>query len=272
MGHCDISVEKKLVEVNHTMTQNRPFQQMTQLYDATYKNKDYAGEAALLHKIIKHYSPKATSLLDIGCGTGAHIKYLSALGYTCSGVDRSSKMLSIAKSRLASVDPPPILLQKDARFLKLNKTYDVVVSLFHVTSYMTTDGDLDKYFGSVVSHLTHGIFIFDLWYGPGVLSSRPETRYKLITTPFGVVHKIKVPTIFPEKNIVNVMHLAILETPGKRGTILKEKHTLRYFFYPEIKALLSKYGFKILAWGSPDWPLKKSNLNDWNTLFVCKKI
>ena len=46
-------------------------------YDLLYRDKDYAGEVAFVHGIIDEHAPQAQSLLDLGCGTGAHAAILA---------------------------------------------------------------------------------------------------------------------------------------------------------------------------------------------------
>ncbi len=63
------------------------------------RGKDYVGEAAALADIIRAHDPSARTLLDVGCGTGRHMKELHSLGFTCVGTDLSPAMLTKAKSR-----------------------------------------------------------------------------------------------------------------------------------------------------------------------------
>ena len=56
------------------------FSKSARYYDEIYAaiGKDYAVEAAKMHKIIKmHKQTRGRSLLDIACGTGGHASYLN---------------------------------------------------------------------------------------------------------------------------------------------------------------------------------------------------
>src|SRR5438132_6970452 len=49
------------------------------IYDLLYTGtriKDYAAEADVLHAIIQRVHPDARTLLDVACGTGAHLAFL----------------------------------------------------------------------------------------------------------------------------------------------------------------------------------------------------
>ena len=67
----------------------------------------------------------------------------------------------------------------DVRTLRTGKVYDVVISLFHVMSYQLSNDDLTAAFDTALIHLSSGgIFLYDYWYAPAVLTQRPEVRVK----------------------------------------------------------------------------------------------
>ncbi|HXV17836.1 MAG TPA: methyltransferase domain-containing protein, partial [Gemmatimonadaceae bacterium] len=68
-------------------------------YDLLYRDKDYGAEALYVSQLIKTHSPDAVSIMEIGCGTGAHAAELAELGYNVTGVDMSEGMLEAADAR-----------------------------------------------------------------------------------------------------------------------------------------------------------------------------
>jgi predicted TPR repeat methyltransferase len=48
------------------------FKAYARYYDVLYATKDYAEEAAYVLRIIQRHRPEARTVLDLGCGTGAH--------------------------------------------------------------------------------------------------------------------------------------------------------------------------------------------------------
>ncbi|MFD7767784.1 class I SAM-dependent methyltransferase [Streptomyces sp. NPDC059787] len=57
--------------------------------------------------------PCAASLLDAGCGHGRDAEYLSSLGHTVHGIDRSEKLLRMARERV----PKSYFVEGDIRSL-----------------------------------------------------------------------------------------------------------------------------------------------------------
>src|SRR5581483_10962704 len=78
------------------------FTRSTHLYDAVYSFKDYAAESARLHELIQARRPGAATLLDVACGTGAHLEQLGRW-YEVEGVDVDPEMLEVARARLPGV-------------------------------------------------------------------------------------------------------------------------------------------------------------------------
>jgi ubiquinone/menaquinone biosynthesis C-methylase UbiE len=83
---------------------DQPFSSSARVYDLLYEaaGKDYEVEADELHALIQSRRPGAASLLDVACGTGAHLVYLRR-HYEVAGLDRAPAMLAEARDRLPGV-------------------------------------------------------------------------------------------------------------------------------------------------------------------------
>ena len=69
--------------------------------------------------------------------------------------------------------------EDDFKTFNLNSKFDTAISLFHVVSYLTTNVEIELSFKNVFNHLnTKGLFIFDFWYAPAVLTEKPSVRVK----------------------------------------------------------------------------------------------
>ena len=149
------------------------FGNYSKYYDLLYQDKDYVGEVEYVHGLIQRYASRAKSIIELGCGTGNHANLLHQKGYVLDGIDISETMLVEARSRFPHIR----FHHGDIREIKLSMKADVVISLFHVMSYQRTNEDLHKTFATVKVQLNDGgIFIFDCWYGPAVLTNRPVVR------------------------------------------------------------------------------------------------
>lgn len=247
------------------------FEAYSKYYDLLYRDKDYAAEAEYIHGLVQKFRPGAESILDLGCGTGRHDLLLAAKGYAVTGVDVSSSMLDAAKA----VTPPGSRLEfihGDIRDIRLGRTFDAVIALFHVMSYQTTNGDLKRAFGSAASHIGKGgLFIFDCWYGPAVLTDRPEKRVKKLEDNCTEIIREATPAMHPNENLVDVNY-SVMVRDKETGVTEKiiEKHVMRYLFTPEILSLFDENGFELSYCG--EWITgREPGFGTWGVCFVASK-
>ncbi|MBM4053453.1 MAG: class I SAM-dependent methyltransferase [Planctomycetes bacterium] len=250
------------------------FDEYSDYYDLLYKDKDYASEASFIDTIIKKYRPTAKSVLNLGCGTGNHDFLLAQKGYDITGIDSSESNIKKAISKLSDLDEPGNHLgfhYGDIRTYRANKTYDIVISLFHVISYQITNADLKSVFETVKVHLNeNGLFIFDCWYGPAVLTERPEIRIKKVENEDTGIMRIAEPEIFPNENKVHVKyHILVIDKRTNNVKEIRETHPMRYLFKPEIDEYLSALGLEVVE--CAEWMTgKPPGFKSWGVVFVVK--
>jgi len=244
----------------------------SQYYDLLYSNKDYAGEVDYIIKLIKENSNEAKTLLDMGCGTGKHAELLCNNGYIVHGVDLSEDMLKIAKNRRKDKEDKLSFSHSKIQELDLNKKFDVVASLFHVMSYQNSNNELIKAFEVAKNHLKDdGIFIFDFWYGPAVLTDLPVTRIKRLVNEKIKVTRIAEPVMRPDENVVDVNYDVFIKDIDSKKIIEKEEaHKMRYFFDTELDTICKQVGFVIKQ--KYEWMSDKNpDFNSWNVVWIVKK-
>ena len=243
-------------------------------YNLLYKDKDYDGEATYIDHLIGKHSPGAKSVLDLGCGTGRHDLLLARMGYEVTGIDLSNEMILVANNQLSSVNGVMLSLNfqnGDMRTIRLEKSFDVVISLFHVVSYLISDEELSAAFATASAHLkAGGIFIFDCWYGPAVLTDRPCTRIKRLEDEEISVTRIAEPVLYPNDNVVDVnYHVIIGDKKSGEMEELRETHRMRYLFRPEIELCLRRAGMNIIE--VTEWLTgREPGFDTWGICFVVR--
>jgi SAM-dependent methyltransferase len=253
------------------------FQEYSNYYDLLNSGKEYGPETAYVLALARREAPDRPlgTVLNLGCGTGCHDVLLAGHGCQVTGVDRSQAMLAIARHTVAraGVDPAPTFVQGDITRLRLGSRFDLVLSLFHVMSYQTSNEALLDSMHTAFAHLdVGGLFIFDFWYGPAVLHERPLVRVKRVEDEQSRIQRITEPVLNENENTVAVnFEVTITDKGDGSCRTLHETHTMRYLFLPEIKALLAQAGFTLLCaeeWLSGQVP----SLTTWNVCCVAKKV
>lgn len=256
---------------------SKVFDSYAAYYDLLYRDKDYFGEAEYVAGFIRMNAPEAKRILELGCGTGAHAEHFARMGYSVLGVDISHSMLVRAEQRRANTMPRDLaqrlrFQRGDVRdFRADNETFDVVLSLFHVFSYQIGNEDLQSAFKTAFASLKPGgILIFDFWYGPAVLTQRPDVRVRRLEDNNIEVLRLAEPVMYPNENRVQVNYTVQIKEKDGELQQIQESHNMRYLFLPEIEQVSSPY-FKTVSscgWMKSEQP----GINDWAAVVVLQKL
>jgi SAM-dependent methyltransferase len=255
---------------------NTNFEQYAHYYDLIYRDKNYIAEADYVIELIKQHNPQAQTILELGSGTGGHAIIFAQRNYRVHGIDISEQMVNLAQSKsstqISSINSRISFQTADLRTLALDTTFDVVISLFHVMSYQTSNQDLQQAFMSAHKHLKPGgLFIFDCWYGPAVLTEQPSERSKKFEDSTLLVTRNSIPKHNVNDNRVDVhFDLDIFDKKTATHETVQESHAMRYLFKPEVEILMQSAGFTLC--GFEEW-LTGAQPTDhsWNVCFVGKK-
>ena len=244
-----------------------PFDKISSYYDLLYEDKNNRAEVDYIISLINEFSTNSNSILELGSGTGRHAKILASLNYLVHGVERSLSMINATKLINGFT-----CKQGDITKIKLNKEFDVVLSIFHVASYLTENNQIKNFFINAYNHLKKdGLFIFDIWYTPAVLSIGPALRIKRFSNKSFSITRIAEPKNIVNKNIIEVNYTYLIKNKSTNNLIeIEEKHPMRHFSLPEIELICSDVGFKIIK--TEEWLTKsKPSENTWGVCFVLKK-
>jgi SAM-dependent methyltransferase len=166
------------------------------------------------------------------------------MGFTVHGVERSAEMVEIAQ---AAGEGRGFTCQVgDICALDLGRTFDAVISLFHVISYQTTDQALAAAFGVAARHLKPGgAFLFDVWHGPAVVAQTPEPRVKEVADAAHSVRRTARPLHDAAAGTVNVVFdMDCTDLASGARARFSEEHLMRYLFPEEIQSLAAAAGLQ----------------------------
>ncbi|MFB9904175.1 class I SAM-dependent methyltransferase [Allokutzneria oryzae] len=141
------------------------------IYDMVYRGrgKDFAQEARDTLGLVTARRGSVTSLLDVACGTGAHLATFLAEVGDVEGLELSNAMIKHARKLLPDSVP---LHETDMRSFDLGRKFDAVVSLFSSVGYLKTEQDLRDALKCMGDHLEPGgVIVIEPWWFPDTYTS-----------------------------------------------------------------------------------------------------
>jgi SAM-dependent methyltransferase len=165
----------------------------------------------------------------------------------------------------------PSFVQGDARTVELNQKFDAVLMMFAVLGYQLTNEDVLAALNTVRKHLNPGgLFIFDVWYGPAVLSVRPSERIKVIPTANGKIIRAVSGSLDTARHLSEVKYRLWRIEGDKIISETEEAHQMRYFFPQELALMLSSCGLTLRNLTA--FPSLESQADEttWNVLGISR--
>ncbi|WP_248962788.1 class I SAM-dependent DNA methyltransferase [Sphaerisporangium perillae] len=134
------------------------------LFDLVYtaRRKDYAAESKAVVQHIRARKPGARSLLDVGCGTGEHLRSLKDVFFDVEGLDLTPAMRELARNKLPQVP----IHAGDMSDFALHRTFDAVICLHSSIAFLPLSR-LKPAIACMARHLNPGgVLIVEPWYSP----------------------------------------------------------------------------------------------------------
>lgn len=137
-----------------------------EFYDVVFlsRGKNWVAEAERLAGLVKDRNPGAASVLDVACGTGAHLEAFAGHFAHAEGVEPADAMRKLAESRpgVAAVHPG------DMRDFAVGRAFDAVTCLGFAIGYMPEEVALNSAIAHMARQLTRGgVLVVEPWWSPG---------------------------------------------------------------------------------------------------------
>ena len=138
---------------------------LAEVYEMVYRSrgKDWAAEARDIAALVRTIRPDAGSLLDVACGTGAHLGPFSSMFDVAEGLEIAAPMRERATARWPGVRVHP----GDMRDFALDRRYDAATCMFCAIGYLETVADMRSAIAAMARHLNPGgVLVVEPWWFP----------------------------------------------------------------------------------------------------------
>lgn len=136
---------------------------LAEIYDTVMEDVDYEVWADFIDEIIQVHHPKPETVLELACGTGSLAFALNRYGcYDIMGTDKSQAMVEKARAKATEKKTDIEFKQMDFLNIELDKTFDIIVSIFDSVNYLHTPADIKKLLEQTKKLMArNSLFIFD---------------------------------------------------------------------------------------------------------------
>jgi 2-polyprenyl-3-methyl-5-hydroxy-6-metoxy-1,4-benzoquinol methylase len=204
----------------------------------------------LVAAFLQSYRPNCRSILDMTCGAGSQVFYLTKKGYDVTGSDINVKMLEVAKNKALKLDPS---LQDrfhvgDMCSVRLGK-FDAVISMFNAVGHLTKK-DFKNTILNVKSNLNKdGVYIFDIYnadylrYGNNIAKLTIDL---IENKPGGSIARYVQHSDIDNNNILRSYSTSYEDSAEGQRTVLRTAQTLQVYTAEELVKILDRCGFNVL--------------------------
>jgi SAM-dependent methyltransferase len=151
--------------------------------------------------------------------------------------------------------------------------FDAAIMMFAVLGYQKTDNDVLSALSAARSYLVPGApFIFDIWYGPGVIADKPGPRERVIENGAERIIRRTNAILDEAQHLCTVQFDLETWRDGERITETHEEHGMRFFFQDELVDFARQCDFDLVTLRDfPDWnaPVRTSS---WNSIGMLRAI
>ena len=198
---------------------------------------DYSAIADYIESTFARLGKKPELVCDLACGTGTLTDILAKRGYDMIGIDLSTEMLDIARTK----NPEILFLNQDMREFELYGTVDALLCMTDSLNYIPDAEDLFSIFKAAKTCYLNpdAPFIFDL-----------NSPYKLKTVLGDNTFTYDSDDVFytwenahfPDEGATD-FYLTFFVKEGETYRRFDEQHTEYVYTQSKITSLLKKAGF-----------------------------
>jgi ubiquinone/menaquinone biosynthesis C-methylase UbiE len=223
------------------------YQKLPQYFDAGNTGDDTQEKNAVIEKLLKEHHAK--TVLDLTCGTGSQVFFLTEHGYKVTGADFSPALLEIARARALREKVDITFIDGDMRNLNIG-TFDAVITIFNAVGHLTKS-DFEKTMRNIYQNLKKdGIYIFDIFnlnaMTDEVIASFAYQSHKKVGDT--QVLSTQCSTIDRENGILTSYDMIMLQKNSEKPQQSQNIFSLQIYTAIELSHMLKKNGFEAIGY------------------------
>ncbi|MGA8165580.1 MAG: bifunctional GNAT family N-acetyltransferase/class I SAM-dependent methyltransferase [Waddliaceae bacterium] len=191
---------------------------------------------------------KAKTVLDLTCGTGAQVLWLTRKGFQVVGSDQSHELLKIASEKAKDAGFSIFFHQADMREVRLGK-FDAVITIFNAIGHLNKE-DFEKALKNIKENLSPGgIYVFDIFNLEALTEEAVRNLAMDIkkSTDNTIIRHIQESILDRASGLLTSFDEFYIQMGAKEPVIIKEKFSLQLYTAHELKSMLARNGFEMVG-------------------------
>ena len=222
------------------------YQNMPEYFDAHNIGEDTDSKNNILEGLLKKHS--VNSVLDLTCGTGSQVFYLTERGYKVTGSDFSPALLDIAREKAHKANIDIKFIDGDMRTLKVGN-FDAAITMFNAVGHLTKN-DFETAMENIGGNLkSGGIYVFDI-YNLGAMNDRAVNNLAMDTTKTAnrtKIHNIQYSTLDRKSGLLTSHDKYTIQKIAEPSEQFSHKFTLKIYTASELRDMLARNGFETIS-------------------------
>jgi len=233
--------------LKHTTAKASYYNTRAERYDEFNENNSRAINA-LLEKILKEHH--VASVLDLTCGTGSQVFWLTCSGFEVVGCDISRSMLKIAKQKAKLKGLKIKFLQGDCRTVHVG-SFDAAITIFNAIGHLTRE-DFKLTIQNINRNLKpDGLYIFDIFNLDYLKTGNNITKLTgdwMATSDGNKFREIQFSTISDDGILASYSTYVYQDGHSSPTKVSKGyENTLQVYSATSLQDILKESGFVVLA-------------------------
>ena len=209
-------------------------------FDIEKPGRKFEEEIHFLTDTFKKY--RIQTAVDVGCGSGEHVKELHQRGWKILGIDISPTMIEVAKTR----HPSCKFEVGDMAKYNLKTPVDSIICMFGSFNYLFETEEIRNFLSNINRNLKPaGIFILETWNAEPIrkIKRKPISHVSTVKSGGSTIRRNRGFRLYRSEGSVMVEVNYVYNLEKKE---IKDKHIMRVFHSEEIQTFLNEQKFEIL--------------------------
>ncbi len=234
-------------------------------YDIAF-SRDLSKDVVFLIKCFWKYAAiEVKNLLEPACGSGIFLAEFPKYGFNIIGYDLSQEMVIYANEKIkkSGFSNKAKAILGDMRYIKFNQNFDAAIVTINSIGYLTSEEEILNHFRNTAQSINKGgLYILEIACACEDIKNETKSDEVWFAERNGIKIESKwYPYKYDFQDKMRYILFSMKVQHNGQFFEYEEEHTLRLWFFNDIKRLVQKAGFEIKAIYNQDYDLIPLNSN-----------